>query len=143
MYSYLKTVHLQQLIYPVLQVLEYKITAINNIGRERGRVRSKKKAFTGCKESQFHSPPLGWAAASICKPKSRFNSPRKVFWWSRLITVLLWIERPKTYHLPIGQVKKSIHQPDSKIHQPPATGHKFLRTLADSVDETFFVWYFR
>ena len=59
MYSYLKTAHLQQLIYPVLQVLEYKITAINNIGRERGWVRSKKKAFTGYKESQFHSPLLG------------------------------------------------------------------------------------
>ena len=59
MYSYLKTVYLQQLIYPILQVLEYKITAINNIGREGGRARSKKKAFTGCKGSQFHSSPLG------------------------------------------------------------------------------------
>ena len=42
MYSYLKTVHLQQLIYPVLQELVYKTTAINNIGRERGQARSKK-----------------------------------------------------------------------------------------------------
>ena len=45
MYSYLKTVYLQQLIYPILQVLEYKITAINNIGREGGRARSKKKSI--------------------------------------------------------------------------------------------------
>ena len=30
-------------IYPALSELVYKITAINNIGRERGRARSKKK----------------------------------------------------------------------------------------------------
>ena len=54
--NYLKTAHLQQLIYSVLQELVYKITEINNIGRERGQARSKKKAFTGC---QFYSSPLG------------------------------------------------------------------------------------
>ena len=59
MYSYLRTVYMQPLIYPVLQELVHKITAMNNIGRERGQARSKKKAFTGYKESQFYSSPLG------------------------------------------------------------------------------------
>ena len=54
MYSYLKTVHLQQLIYPVLQELVYKITVINNIGRERGWARSKKnKHSQGAKKVSF------------------------------------------------------------------------------------------
>ena len=35
----------------------------------------------------------------------------------------------KKHYLPVGQIKNRIHQPDSKIHQPPAMGHYFLCTL--------------
>ena len=45
MYSYLKTVHLQQMIYPTLSVLVHKITVVNNKGRETGRARCKKKSI--------------------------------------------------------------------------------------------------
>ena len=43
--------------------------------------------------------------------------------------VLLKLEFLKKLHLPIGQVKNKIQQPDSKIHLPPAIGHDVLCTL--------------
>ena len=51
-------------------------------------------------------------------------------------TVLLLFEFLKKHHLPVGQVKNRIHQPDSRIHQPDskihqpwAIGHYFLCML--------------
>ena len=76
---------------------------------------------------------------TACHPgklKLAFTSPdfistsSKSFLMSRIyFTVLLLFEFLKKHHLPVGQVKNRIHQPDSKIHQPWAIGHYFLCTL--------------
>ena len=83
---------------------------------------AKKIIFTAC-----HSGKLKLAFTS---PDVISTSPKN-FLTSRIdFTVLLFIEFLKKHHLPIGQVKNRIHQPDSKIHQPRAIGHYFLCTLA-------------
>ena len=57
------------------------------------------------------------------------TSPKN-FLTSRIdFTLLLLFEFLKKHHLPVGQVKHRIHQPDSKILQPQAFGHYFLCTL--------------
>ena len=73
------------------------------------------------------------------KLKLAFTSPDvistnpKSFLMSRIyFTVLLLFEFLKKHHLPVGQVKNRIHQPDSKIHYPWAIGHCFLCTLCMS-----------
>ena len=69
---------------------------------------AKKIIFTAC-----HSGKLRLAFTS---PDVISTSP-KSFLTSRIdFTVLLLFEFLKKRHLPIGQVKNRIHQPDSKIH---------------------------
>ena len=71
----------------------------------------------------FLHPPFGQAEASIYQPRCHFNQPPKRF-------VLLFFKFLMKHHLPVGQVKNRIHQPDSKIHQLWAIGQYFLCTLA-------------
>ena len=80
-YSYLKTVHLQQLIYPVLQVLVPKITVINNIGREGGGARSKKnnKHSQGVKKVSFTACHWGNLQLAFTSPRVVLTSPKKFF----------------------------------------------------------------
>ena len=85
---------------------------------------AKKIIFTAC-----HPGKLKLAFTS---PDVISTSP-KSFLMSRIyFTVLLLFEFLKKHHLPVGQVKNRIHQPDSKIHQPWAIGHCFLCTLCMS-----------
>ena len=85
---------------------------------------AKKIIFTAC-----HPGKLKLAFTS---PDVISTSP-KSFLTSRIyFTVLLLLEFLKKHHLPVGQVKNRIHQPDSKIHQPWAIGHCFLCTLCMS-----------
>ena len=80
MYSYLKTVHLQQLIYSVLQELVYKITATNNIGRERGQARSKKnKHSQGAKKVSFTARHWGRLQLAFASPKVVFTAQERFF----------------------------------------------------------------
>ena len=81
--------------------------------------------YAGCKENHFYSLSSGQAEASIYQPRRHFNQPQKLF-------VLLLFKFLIKHHLPVGQVKNRIHQPDSKIHQPWAIGHCFLCTLCMS-----------
>ena len=69
--------------------------------------------MAGCKQNRFYS---------IYQPRRHFNQPPKLF-------VLLLFKFLIKHHLPVGQVKNRIHQPDSKIHQPRVIGHYFLYTL--------------
>ena len=87
------------------------------------------KHLPGCKENHFSSLSFGQAEASIYQPRCRFNQPQKRFDKQNRLTILLLFEFLKKYHLPVGQFKNIIHQPDSKIHQPQAIGHYFLCTL--------------
>ena len=85
---------------------------------------AKKIIFTAC-----HPGKLKLAFTS---PDVISTNP-KSFLMSRIyFTVLLLFEFLKKHHLPVGQVKNRIHQPDSKIHQPWAIGHCFLCTLCMS-----------
>ena len=69
---------------------------------------AKKIIFTAC-----HSGKLKLAFTS---PDVMSTSPKN-FLTSRIdLTVLLLFEFLKKNHLPVGQVKNRIHQPDSKIH---------------------------
>ena len=85
-------------------------------------VQCREDIYPGCKEKHFYSLPFGQAEASIYQPRRHFNQPQKRF-------VLLLFKLLIKHHLPVGQVKNRIHQPDSKIHQPRAIGHYFLCTL--------------
>ena len=91
--------------------------------------------------NHFYSLSFGQAEASIYQPTSHFNQPHgKSFLMSRIdFTVLLSFRFLKKHHLPVGQVKNRIHQPDSKIHQPRAIRHYFLCTLntAPQIVQTF------
>ena len=63
------TVYLQQMIYPVLQVLEYKITEINNIWRERGQARSKRnKHSQGAKKDRLTAHHWGKLQLAFTSP---------------------------------------------------------------------------
>ena len=70
-----------------------------------------KFVVAGCKENHFYSLPFEQAEASIYQPRRHFNWPQKRF-------VLLLFKFLIKHHLPVGQVKNRIHQPDSKIYQP-------------------------
>ena len=88
----------------------------------------------GAKKIIFiYSLPFGQAedTCSIYQPRHHFNQPQKLFDQPSRIdfTVLLLFEFLKKHHLPVGQVKNRIHQPDSKIHQPWTIRHQFLCTL--------------
>ena len=85
---------------------------------------AKKIIFTACHPSKLK--------LAFTSPDFISTSP-KSFLTSRIyFTVLLLFEFLKKHHLPVGQVKNRIHQPDSKIHQPWAIGHCFLCTLCMS-----------
>ena len=95
--------------------------------------------LAGCKENHFYSLPFGQAEASIYQPRRHFNQPQKLF-------VLLLFKFLLKHHLPVGQVKNRIRQPDSKIHQPRAIGQYFLctltRVLFNNNDECFLLIFF-
>ena len=85
--------------------------------------------YQGAKKIIFTACHLGKVKLAFTSPDFISISP-KSFLMSRIyFTVLLLFEFLKKHHLPIGQVKNRIHQPDSKIHQPWAIGHYFLCTL--------------
>ena len=85
---------------------------------------TKKITLTAC-----HPGMLNLAFTS---PDVISTSPKSFFMSRIYFTVLLLFEFLKKHHLPVGQVKNRIHQPDSKIHQPWAIGHCFLCTLCMS-----------
>ena len=86
----------------------------------------------GAKKIIFTACHLGKLKLAFTSPDVISTSP-KSFLMSRIyFTVLLLFEFLKKHHLPVGQVKNRIHQPDSKIHQPWAIGHCFLCTLCMS-----------
>ena len=85
---------------------------------------AKKIIFTACHPGKLK---LAFTCPDV------ISTSRKSFFMSRIyFTVLLLFEFLKKHHLPVGQVKNRIHQPDSKIHQPWAIGHCFLCTLCMS-----------
>ena len=95
----------------------------SNAGSQRLYLKSHCTSFyAGCKENYFYSLPFGQAEASIYQPSRHFNQPQKLF-------VLLLFKFLIKHHLPVGQVRNRIHQPDSKILQPWAIGQYFLCTL--------------
>ena len=69
---------------------------------------AKKIIFTAC-----YSGKLKLAFTS---PDVISTSPKNILTSRIDFTVLLLIELLKKHHLPVGQVKNRIHQPNSKIH---------------------------
>ena len=89
-----------------------------NSTREQG---SNKIIFTAC-----HPGKLKLA---FTNPDVISTSPKSFLTRTVDFTVLPLFEFFKKRHLPVGQVKNRIHQPDSKIRQPRAIVHYFLCTL--------------
>ena len=83
-------------------------------------LRVQRKSFTAC-----HSGKLKLAYTS---PDVISTSPKNFLILTRRIdfTVLLLYEFLKKLHLPVGQVKHRIHQPNSKIHQPRLSATAFF-----------------
>ena len=104
---------------PVVQTLHSAIHWINRFPVNKYQQGAKKIIFTAC-----HSGKLKLAFTS---PDVISTSP-KIFLTSRIdFTALLLFKLLKKYHLPVGQVKNRIHQPNSKIHYPP--GYRTLLSL--------------
>ena len=82
---------------------------------------AKKIIFTAC-----HAGKLKLASTSL---DVILTSPKNLLTSRIDFTVVLLFKFLKKPHLPIGQVKNRIHQPDSKIHKPWAIGQYFLCTL--------------
>ena len=106
-----------------MKIIRHQIPIQRPFTRQDGsKNRHIKGLYSGCKENHFSSLPFGQAEASIYQTRRHFNQPQKLF-------VLLLFKFLIKHHLPIGQVKNRIHQPDSKIHQPRAIGQYFLCKL--------------
>ena len=87
---------------------------------------AKNIIFTACHPGKLK------LAFLFYQPRRHFNQHQKLFDEQNAFHSSSVIGISQKHHLPVGQVKNRIHQPDSKIHQPWAIGHCFLCTLCMS-----------
>ena len=97
---------LQRLIYPVLKELVYKITAINNIGRERGWARRKKKHSQGEKKVSFTARHWGKLQLAFSSPRVILTAQKSFFDAQDGLRFFCELNVPNHFTCPLGKLRK-------------------------------------